>query len=206
MPASGWKVASLRRRLAAAAIDGLLFAAGPVALAIVHERRSRPGADHPPEIPWLKWLPSSPAANRATSTTLAIAGRNWRSPGSRIVGIRAVEVDAGGPVSVHSASVKLATSIGLSELVSSLYRPAINRNLEHMRALQAELSELKGKQPRDLEAEHELIKRHPEARPNCLGCVAPLALTIVATYAPALWSPLNQTLPEWLAGIVVVED
>ena len=80
-------------------------------------------------------------------------------------------------MSVHSASVKLATSIALSELVSSLYRPAVYRNLEHMRALQAELSELKGKQPRDLEAEHELIKRHPEARPNCLGCVAPLALT-----------------------------
>ena len=107
---------------------------------------------------------------------------------------------------MHSASVKLAVSIALSELVRSLSRPALHRKLEHMRAFHAELSELKRKQPGDREAERELIERHPEARPNCLGCAAPLAFTTVATYAPALWSPLNQTLPGWLAGIVVVED
>ena len=49
-------------------------------------------------------------------------------------------------------------------------------------------------------------KRHPEARVGCLGCAAPLLLTTVPIYAPALWSPRNQTLPEWLAGLVVVED
>jgi hypothetical protein len=191
MPATGLKVASLRRRLAAAAIDGLVLIAGPVALGLLHASRSQPGEHSPPELAWLKWLPSSPAGNRATSTTLAIAGRNWRSPGSRIVGIRAVEVDAGGPVSVHSASVKLATSIALSEFVRSFYRPALDRNLERVRALQLELTELKREHPRGLEAEHELIRRHPEARPNCLGCATPLTLIAVATYAPALWSPLN---------------
>jgi len=206
MPAGGLKVASLRRRLAAGLIDGLLFAAGPVAFAIVNERRSQPEEDRPPEMSWLNWLPSSPAANRATSTVLSIISRNWQSPGARLVGIRAVALDTGGPVSVHRAAIKLAVSIAISGFAGSLYRPTNRRTAERMLALHSEMSELKRTQPGDVEAQRELMKRHPEVRLGCLGCAAPLVLTTVATYAPALRSPLNQTLPERLAGIVLVED
>ena len=152
MPAGGLKVASLRRRLAAAAIDGLVLGAGLVVLAVVYGIRSKPGEDTPDEIPWLKWIPDSPAANRVTSTVLSVGWRNWRSPGSRFVGVRVVELKTGGPVTVHSASVKLATSIALGEFVRSLNGPAQRRTLERLRAYQSELSELKQSHPGDPEA------------------------------------------------------
>jgi hypothetical protein len=50
------------------------------------------------------------------------------------------------------------------------------------------------------------LERHPTGRLNCLGCAAPPLLTTLPIYLPAVWSPLNQTLPERLAGTVVVLD
>src|SRR5262249_46055821 len=157
-----------------------LFVSVPAAIGLVHAQRSPPGQESPPEIPWLNWLPSSPAANRVTSTVLGIVGRNWRSPGSRVVGIRVVEVETGGPVSVQSAAVKVGTSIALSEFVRSMNRPAFQRNLERMRALQSEMKELQRTHSDDFAAaQRELMHRHPEARLNWLGCAAPLASTTV---------------------------
>ena len=49
----------------------------------------------------------------------------------------------------------------------------------------------------------ELYKRN---RVNATGSCAPPLLGAAIMYAPALWSPLNQTIPERLAGIVVAQD
>lgn len=49
----------------------------------------------------------------------------------------------------------------------------------------------------------DLSKRHRAM--SASGCGRAL-LGSVPLYLPALWSASNQTLPDWIAGIVVVRD
>jgi hypothetical protein len=132
-------------------------------------------------MPWLVRLSNVPSVNRGVSFALATAGRNWHSPGSRITGIRAADVHTGGPVSIHSAAVKQAVSVAVSEFVGSLHRPTQRRNIEQMRALQAEMRDLARKRPRDPEAE-----RLPRASPDRSTQLSRLRRAAVAHDAPDL--------------------
>jgi hypothetical protein len=207
MAASGMKVASVRRRLAAASIDTvgmLVITVGPFALMVArHERRN--GVE-PFSIPWLDWLQKSRALNKALSLAGTVAMRNRRSPGRRIAGIRAADAATGGPVSVRASTIRHITGTALSEFVSSLTRPMQVRNMERLKALGPETMETARMNRTDPAARRALLEQSRLAQNSCLGCLIPLLFVSGVNYLPALRSPLNQTLPERLAGIVIVAD
>ena len=85
--------------------------------------------------------------------------------------------------------------------------PSLTRRRRRLEALQPELAEIRRTHAHDPEAQRRALKEfykrhrvHPAA-----SCGPPL-LGAAVTPAPVLWSPLNQTIPERLAGIVVVQD
>jgi hypothetical protein len=85
-------------------------------------------------------------------------------------------------------------------------RPSEARAVERISAFQSEMREIAQTYADDREAQQQAIieasKRH-DVHP--LRPCAPALARGMAVKAPALWSPLNQTLPDRLAGIVVVE-
>jgi RDD family len=88
-----------------------------------------------------------------------------------------------------------------------LVEPWTKRSQKGLNAAQAEIKEVRRIHEGDEEAQRramtDVFRRH-DVSPlrSCLPPLVPVALQ----YLLAVWSPLNQTLPERIAGIVVVED
>ena len=124
-------VASLRLRLLAAVVDAALIIGGMAAAVglgiggVVAYARLRGDEndeeegskeDGPSAIRRVtgefRQSPELRAALWGASAGLAVAGRNWRSPGFRVVGLRRVDAQTGGIVSVRSALIGTWTSPG----------------------------------------------------------------------------------------------
>jgi hypothetical protein len=88
-----------------------------------------------------------------------------------------------------------------------LMMPSLTRRQRRLEALQPELAEIRRAHADNPEAQARALKEfNKHHRVNPAGsCLAPL-LGATVMEAPVLWSPLNQTIPERLAGIVVVQD
>jgi hypothetical protein len=171
MAASGLKVASLRRRAAAGAIDAIVLgipvlgiSIGGAALYSAYLRRS--GRELDPA----RMRDALRLAGPIVSAAAAVPTRNSRSPGSRIMGLHRVDGRTGGPVSVRSALIRAGFSAGVRHL-SSRRQPRVS-----------------------------------DERPASLQACGRAVLILVALEGPALLPPRHQSLPDWLAGIVVVED
>src|ERR1700722_15244101 len=100
------RIASPGRRAAAEVLDVLIYLTGfgLVALAVSDGGKR--------ELP--RWLFRT---TTAVGQAAAVPARNWRGPGSRVLGTRMADLRTGGPVSVRSALIRAA--------VSSLEREAI---------------------------------------------------------------------------------
>lgn len=203
----GLKIAPLRRRSAAACID-LVVSVSPVvavvaaAVAIAERVARRRGREvHVPP------LFTVPARWQAVLWTLSIpagiATRNWRGLGYRVLGLRRVDVRTGGPLTVRNSLVHQAVGFLFTRVSRRLARPWRDRS----RRLWLELEQIRKAQAGDQDAQRratrEFLEQH-KVKP--LGACFPLLVVAGATRAPALWSPLNQTLAERLAAIVVVQD
>lgn len=117
------RVAALRLRLLAALVDAAVIVgsmaalvglgiAGGVAYARIRGRedeREGDEEDEPSDIhPRTREFPQSPqlrAALLGASAGLAVASRNWRGLGFRVVGLRRVDAQSGGIVRVRSALI-----------------------------------------------------------------------------------------------------
>lgn len=112
------RVASLRLRLLAAMVDAAVMIGGMAVLVglgiagVVGYARICADEDEEDEPSdsdgTTRELPRSPqlrAALWGASAGLAVAGRNWRGPGFRVVGLRRVDAQTGGVVSVRSALI-----------------------------------------------------------------------------------------------------
>lgn len=123
------------------------------------------------------------------------------------MGLRYADVRTGGSVSVRSAVIQHAFSTVWIVLTSQLLQPWNRRSQGRLDATLAEAEEARRAHPEDREAQRqaiaEVFKRGRVAASP--GCAARL-LVMVAFNLPVLWSPLKQTFPERLAGIVVVRD
>jgi membrane protein insertase Oxa1/YidC/SpoIIIJ len=99
--------------------------------------------------------------------------------------------------------VTLASSQARRRLMKSW----MTRNQRRLRALKPELMQVRrlhaGDSSAQRRASREVFARHG-VRP-AYSCAPPL-LGLAITQAPVLWSPLNQTVAECLAGAVVVRD
>jgi hypothetical protein len=177
MAASGLRVASLRRRLAAGLIDAVLVVAPTVAIIgggyVLYERQVRRRGPEDVTPPTREQLRHWRWVALAGSLPLAVVGRNWRSPGCRVLKLRMIDARTGGPVTVRGALIRwgVATAVrSVNEQAADAWR-----------------------------------RRDPDVRPA--RARLPMLIPAVALRLPALWSPAGQTVYERLAGtVVVVED
>lgn len=121
--------------------------------------------------------------------------------------MRRVDVRTGGPLSARNVLVQQLVVIASGRLRRRLMNPWVTRNKRHLEALRPELAQIRRENADDPEAQRraskEFYKRH---RVSPAASCAPPVLGATVIQAPVLWSPLHQTIPERLAGIVVVQD
>jgi hypothetical protein len=93
------------------------------------------------------------------------------------------------------------------ELRRPVNRPFERRLAERLEVVEAELAEVRRIHADDDEARGraslDVYRRHGMGP---VGSFGRALLGIAPLYLPALWSPRNQTLPDRIAGIVVVID
>jgi 60Kd inner membrane protein len=189
-------IASPARRAAAEVLDGLIYVAGFSLAALAVSDRGKRGL--------------SPRLFRtiaAVGHAAAVPGRNWRGPGSRLLGTRMVDARTGGPVSVRSAFVLTAVSSIEREAARPLTRRAASRMTTRSAALKPRMDEIRRATGGDAQAQQRaLMDLYKAEGVNPLaGCLSPLAAGF-AFKLPVLWSPRHQTIGERLAGVVVVVD
>lgn len=204
MSAHGLRVAPLWRRLAAVMIDGVVIgtpmAGGGAVALFVHMKwgRGRDVGAWSPHKPSRWWRLVSVVASLAFD----IRTGNRRSLGYRALGLRRVDVRTGGPVSIRSVLIRSAATATANQLIPLLRGPSEERRHElaaahgEMDALQHAHAEDGEAMPNDFERHHAFTAR------SCLLPLAPMVLVNVW----AVFSPLNQTLWDRLAGTVVVEE
>lgn len=210
---NGLTVASLRRRLLAGLVDALLLSlaiAGAFGLGFLWTSRRTPRGELPgvdASSGMSKWFARWGPALQVYSVVIAVLGRNSRGPGARLLGIRRADARTGDPVGVHSALVLYGATHGWSELIKQVCRPFERQSAERREALDGELRRIEAIYPSDLETRQQAtlhLYKVKKISPfgSCLWRLAAL----MALQAPKLWSPLRQSLPERLAGVVVVRD
>jgi hypothetical protein len=145
-------------------------------------------------------------ARSAPALALAVARRNDRSPGAYAMGLRRVEQRTGAPLTLRSALIGEVTSRALQELsVSAIGRAsarssaAVDAVRPQIRALQSELAD-------DPAARDEAMTNL--YRENNINMFSPCGwgfLSLVLVHAVPVWlSPLHQSIPDRVAGIVAV--
>jgi RDD family len=143
----------------------------------------------------------------AGSMPLEVALRNSRSPGARALGLWRVDARTGGPVSVERAVIRAAVQSALHELNQRVLRPFDQRTAARRNLIDAEVAEARRTHADDVEARRRAMlgvyKRHRMGPAVIWGRAL---LRVAPLYVPALWSPRNQTLPDRVAGLVVVRD
>lgn len=222
---AGVEVVSLRRRAAASLIDGLvivtptvLASGGAVALVMWYRGRGAGSEDVDGRdesrfgrgLAAFRRFGESPRVGFAFEAALLpvdVRLRNWRSPGMRALGLRRADVRTGGPVTVRSALIHKAVQLAWRELTRRVQRPFDERFRERHARMKADLDEARRLHAGDLDAQQramtEMVRRYGvKPWPSCARGL----LGAVPLYLPALWSERNQTLPDHVAGIVVVRD
>jgi hypothetical protein len=209
-------VASLPRRAVAALIDALLMlgAFGTAAIAAIAAigllgRLGRRPAwldrDTRPDVSRLqRWeFPLT-----IVSAALAPIGRNWRTPGMRIAGIRPADARTGGPVQPHSAIVQVAADAAIAKLHRRLRRTKME-DYERRRLAANEKIERLWKSDPDADRWEALERSKQIQREYRIGC-RPLAMRGIARLIvfklPALWSSRRQTPSQRLAGTIILDD
>lgn len=205
------RLASVRRRLLASLIDAVILGIPVLALIVAgvwlyarHTGRQDPGHTGP-TLPSLRrrWQLSI----WAVGAVLQVQGRNWRSPGYRVVGLRRVEARTGGPVSLRSGLINVLVATAWSRSTRVLLRRVETRQKQRLAAVDAEIKAAQDAHRDDPEAARraitEIYKRH---RLNPLRSCLPAIASTLVLQLPAFWSPRNQTVPERLTGTVVINE
>ena len=129
--------------------------------------------------------------------------RNWRTPGYRALGLRRADILTGGPVSVRGAVIQQAVVIASTQLRRQLLRPWRRRSQKRMEAMRAKVKQAQREHPGDHEAQRLATQGEFGPSEAAGSCGPPLAAALFMQSA-VLWSPLNQTIAERLAGTIVV--
>jgi 60Kd inner membrane protein len=220
------RVASLRLRLLAGLVDaavvigamaGLvgLGIAGAVAYARVRgdeDEQEGDEQDEPSDIHCttrdFRQSPELRAALSGASAGFAVASRNWRGPGFRVVGLRRVDAQTGGIVSVRSALIGVLFDQAWQAATRPLFGSGAQRQRDRISALGPQLTAVKRKYADDPQARQrammELYKTN-DVNPVA-GCGRQLAGPVVSQLVLALGSRGGRTVRDRITGTGVIVD
>ena len=148
------------------------------------------------------------AALRGSGAGLAIANRNWRSPGFRVVGLRRVDARTGGPISVRSVLIGVLFDQARQETTRPLFRPRAHREQDRLRELAPRVKEIQHKYESDLQAQQRALMQFYKA--NQVNPLAPcgwlVAGPILSQLVLAIAIRNGRTAYDRLTGTIVVGD
>jgi hypothetical protein len=137
----------------------------------------------------------------------AIAGRNWRSPGFRVVGLRRVDARTGGPLSVRSALIGVLFDQARQAATRPLSRSRVHATRDRRSELAPKLKEIEREHSTDGEGRRRAVEELYRANgiKRSAGCgwqVAAGVLSQVLLAATAI--PDGRTVYDRLTGTIVV--
>ena len=109
--------------------------------------------------------PELHGALRGASAGLAIAGRNWRSPGFRLIGLRRVDAHTGGVVTVRSALIGVLFDQAWQAAWRPLFRSRVERHQSRLRALAPQLKAVERKYRGDPQARSRAVTEFYQFQP-----------------------------------------
>jgi hypothetical protein len=165
-------------------------------------RRVQHGAD--------EFLPSPRlrAALWGAGAGLAIANRNLRSPGFRVVGLRRVDARTGGPISARSALIGVLFDQSRQAATRPLFRGRAHRGRDRLAELAPKLKEIEHEYEADPQARRRAVVEFYEAnKVNPLaGCGWLVAGAIISQLVLAIAIRNGLTAYDRLTGTIVVSD
>ncbi len=94
---------------------------------------------------------------------VAVANRNWRSPGFRLVGLRRVDARTGGPVRVRSVLTGVLFDQARQAAARQLFRSRVHRQRDQLSELAPKLKEIERKHAGDQPERRRAVKEFYEA-------------------------------------------
>jgi hypothetical protein len=143
------------------------------------------------------------------SLALELDGRNRRGIGARVMGIRRVDVRTGGPITLRVALIRHVVSHGCGVATGWILGPITKRSISRMEEIQPALPESQRVHADDPEALQEAtskLYRDLNVNPSASCLWPPMLAVVFVRMLPVFLSPLRQSLPDRVAGIVAVLD
>ena len=139
---------------------------------------------------------------------LAVAGRNWRSPGFRVVGLRRVDAQTGGPVSVRSVLIGLVLDLVRQSATRPLFQARARRERDRKNELAPKLKEIERDHVADPQARRRAVRAfYKENKFNPFaGCGWQVAGPILSQLVLAGAIRNGRTVHDRLTGTIVVTD
>jgi hypothetical protein len=156
----------------------------------------------------LRQSPELRAALWGASAGLAVASRNWRSPGFRVVGLRRLDAQTGGIVSVRSALVGVLFDEARQAATSPLFGSRAQRQRDRISALGPQLRAVERKYADDPQARQRAVMEFYTANDVTpfAGCGWQLAGPVVSQLVLALGSRGGRTVRDRITGTGVIVD
>ncbi len=156
----------------------------------------------------MRFSPQTQLLISVPALALELDGRNRRGVGARVMGIRRVDVRTGGPITLRAALIRHVVSDGHGLATSWILRPMTRRMKSGMEELRPALRELQRAHAGEPEALQEAtMKFYRDHKVNPFAsCLWPMLSGVFVRMLPAFLSPLRQSLPDRVAGIVAVLD
>ena len=214
-PAAGLTIAPIRLRLLAGLVNALPLLIALVAGGFAASEFARTQTE--------KWTPLTNKLRRVSQRgrispertkqlnvawsgaleALGLGSRNSRTPGARVVGIRRVDARTGGPITVRQALTRAA----LAQFSIEAGRIRSEEVMRRTRAIEPDLAKVREAHPHDRRAEMRetmaLYEQHGINPARSCGWIVARSLLMALS---VLIAPRHQTLPDLLAGTVVVVD
>jgi hypothetical protein len=139
---------------------------------------------------------------------LAVAGRNWRSVGFTVVGLRRVDAHTAGPVSVRSALIGAVFNEAQQAVTGPLFRSRARRERDRLGGLRPKLKEIEHQYEADPEArQRAMIEFYEANKINPTGeCGWLIARAILTQLILATAIRNGRTAYDRLTGTMVVSN
>ncbi len=152
--------------------------------------------------------PQLRAAFWGASAGLAVTSRNWRGPGFRVVGLRRVDAQTGGIVSVRSALAGALFDYAQQAATTPLFGLGARRQRDHISAFGPQLRAVERKYADDAQARQRAVMELYKANgvTPFAGCGWQLAGPVVTQLVLVLGARGGRTVRDRITGTSVIVD